>query len=68
MAGPFAAMRIGFGNSINVLKTAALCSTIKPCSFLGYMGFKVLLKFTPEEQIEVIGKLIKFKVENRSVI
>ena len=58
MAGPFAAIIIGLGNSMKVLKTAALCFTIIPCSFFGYMGFRVLLKLTPKEEI---GKLIKFE-------
>jgi hypothetical protein len=48
MAGPLAAMIIGLGNSMKVLKTDALFFTIRPCRTFGFIGFRVLLRLTPE--------------------
>ena len=49
IAGPLTATRIGFGNRMNVSKSAWLCSTIMACSRAGWPGRIAAPRFTPAQ-------------------
>ena len=49
MAGPLAAMMMGLGKSRKASNTAWLLVLIRPCSFLGCIGWMAALRLTPAQ-------------------